>query len=138
MIFREVCRNFAQETAGGLPFKNFRSMRNPRFILIVVIVALLIDLYVFQAIKAISQGMPTRWRTILYGLHWGLSALAVAAFIAGPHLHFSNPRVNNYLFAVILGLYIAKLLAGVFMLLDDLRRAVQWIITKLSASSRPT
>src|ERR1700743_810773 len=69
-------------------------MRSPRFILIVVVVALLIDLYVFQAIKTIAQGSTPRWRMIIFGLHWGIAGLALASFIAGPYLHFQNTRIN--------------------------------------------
>jgi uncharacterized protein len=105
-------------------------MRQPRFILIVVIVALLVDLYVFQAIKTITQGISPRWRMIIFGMHWGIAGLAVSTFIAGPYLHFRNDRVNQYLFSIILGLYIAKLLAVIFLLLDDIRRLIQWAVTR--------
>ena len=110
-------------------------MRSPRFILIVVIVALLIDLYVFQAIKTITQGSSPRWRMIIFGVHWGIAGLAIASFIAGPYLHFQNTRVNAYLFSILLGLYIAKLLASTFLLIDDIRRLIQWAISR--AAGRP-
>ena len=108
-------------------------MRSPRFILIVIIVAVLIDFYVFQAIKAITQGMTPRWKMILFVLHWGLSILALAALVAGPFLHFQNTRINNYLFAIVLGFYIAKLVAAFFLLIDDIRRFIQWAVTRATA-----
>jgi uncharacterized protein len=103
-------------------------MRNPRFILIVVVVAILIDFYVFQAIKTVTQGCSPRWRMIIFGVHWGIAGLAVASFLAGPYLHFQNPRVNAYLFSILLGLYIAKLLAATFLLIDDIRRLIVWAV----------
>jgi predicted MPP superfamily phosphohydrolase len=105
-------------------------MRNPRFILIVVVVALLIDLYVFQAIKTLTQGSSPRWRMIIFGVHWGIAGLAIASFVAGPYLHLQNTRVNTYLFSILLGLYIAKLLAATFLLIDDIRRLIQWAIAR--------
>ena len=117
-------------------------MRSPRFFLIVVVVALLIDLYVFQAIKTVTQGMAFRWRMVIFVLHWALAVLAIGTFIAAPFLHFQDPRTNNYLFAFIAGLYIAKLLTAGFMLIDDIRRLVQWAVQRLvgkpsSAESAP-
>jgi predicted MPP superfamily phosphohydrolase len=112
-------------------------MRSPRFILLVVVVALLIDLYVFQAIKTITQGSSPRWRMIIFGLHWGIAGLALASFVAGPYLHFHNTRINNYLFSILLGLYIAKLLAAVFLLIDDIRRLIQWGIARMASKADP-
>jgi predicted MPP superfamily phosphohydrolase len=110
-------------------------MRRPGFIVIVVVAALIIDLYVFQAIKVITQGSTPRWRIIIFSLHWGIAGLAIASFLAGPFLHFKNERVNSYLFTILLGLYIAKALAAVFLLIDDIRRLIQWGIAR--AASRP-
>jgi uncharacterized protein len=104
----------------------FCCMRSQRFIVIVVLIVLLIDIYVFQAIRAIAQGMAPRWRMILYGIHWGFSVLSIAALITGPL--FQNTRFHNYVFAIVLGLYIAKLLAVIILLIDDLRRLVQWLV----------
>ena len=112
-------------------------MRSPRFILSVVVVALLIDLYVFQAIKTITQGSSPRWRTIIFGLHWGIAGLALVSFVAGPYLHLQNTRINNYLFSILLGLYIAQLLTVVFLLIDDIRRLIQWGITRLASRPAP-
>ncbi|HWB91924.1 MAG TPA: metallophosphoesterase [Puia sp.] len=110
-------------------------MRSPRFLLIIVVVALLIDLYVFQAIKTVTHGLSPRWKLTVYSLHWGFAVLAVLCFLAPIFLHFQYTRVYNYLFAIIAGLYIAKLLTVAFLLIDDIRRVIQWGIGKLS--SRP-
>src|SRR5207344_2395769 len=38
---------------------------------------------------------------------------------------------RNYLFATIIGLFFAKVLASVFFLVDDLRRLIQWAVAKI-------
>lgn len=111
-------------------------MREPRFILIVVVVALLIDLYVFQGLKTITQGSSPRWRTVIFSLHWGIAGLAILTFLVSPYLHLQNRHFTNYLTAILLGLYIAKLLAAVFLLVDDIRRLIQWGLTR--TATRPT
>jgi len=110
-------------------------MREPRFILIVVVVALLIDLYVFQGLKTITQGSSPRWRTVIFSLHWGIAGLAILTFLVSPYLHLQNRHFTNYLTTILLGLYIAKLLAAVFLLIDDIRRLIQWGLTR---AARPT
>src|SRR5579859_5934091 len=110
-------------------------MRSRRFTLIVVIVAILLDLYVFQAIRTITQGLPSRWRTMIFTAYWGLSVLALATFVILPYLHWQYTRVNSYLTAIILGIYIAKLLTVAFLVVDDIRRLIKWVIAQFSSDA---
>ena len=107
-------------------------MHNRRFLAVVIILFLLLDLYIFQALKTISQGASTRGRSILFSSYWAVSILiigifALLPFIAAPEYR----RIRTYIFATVLGLFFAKLLACVFFLLDDIRRVVQWASGKL-------
>jgi predicted MPP superfamily phosphohydrolase len=105
-------------------------MRSPRFILIFLVIALLLDVYVFQALKAITQGMAPRWRMTVFILHWSISALALLTLILTVRLQLGS-RLSSYLIAIVLGLYIAKLIAAVFLLIDDIRRMVQWAFNRI-------
>ncbi|HVS96157.1 MAG TPA: metallophosphoesterase [Puia sp.] len=102
-------------------------MRSPRFILIFVLIALILDVYVFQALKAITQGMAPRWRMTIFTVHWSISALAILTLVLTARLHLGN-RLSSYLLAIVMGLYIAKLVAAVFLLIDDIRRLFQWAL----------
>jgi predicted MPP superfamily phosphohydrolase len=110
-------------------------MRSRKVQLIFLVIALLLDFYVFQAVKALSQGLTPRWRTIVYGLYWTISVLSLLTFLLLPYLQYRAPRVHAYLFSIVIGLYLSKLIASVFLLIDDLRRVIQWAISK--AASRP-
>lgn len=110
-------------------------MRSPRFILIFLVIAFLLDIYVSQAIKAVTHGMAPRWRTTVLTLYWGLSGLAYLALILSVTMHLGS-RVNSYLITIVLGLYIAKLLAAVVLLIDDIRRVLQWAITRAVRPAR--
>jgi len=46
-------------------------------------------------------------------------------------LNFENKLFRNTLFAIIAGLFFAKILASAIFLIDDIRRGVQWIAAKL-------
>jgi predicted MPP superfamily phosphohydrolase len=101
-------------------------MRSRRFLAIVLIIALLIDVYVIQAIATITQGLPAYSQTLFWVVHWVLSILALTAIVLLPYLHLRNARSNSYLVSVVLGLYIGKLVASVFLLIDDVRRLILW------------
>lgn len=110
-------------------------MRSPRFILIFILIALVLDFYVFQALKAITQGMAPRWRTAILTLHWTVSALALLTVFVTTRVHL-GARVSSYLISVVLGLYIAKGIATVFFLIDDIRRLIQWLVTRTANTER--
>src|SRR5579872_7213494 len=114
-------------------------MRNWRILGVIVVLALLLDLYVFQAVKSVSQGANSRNRMIIYSIYWSVSIgvfVAFALLLVFSHLGAPTSRLRNYLFAAILGLFLAKLLAAVFFLVDDIRRLVQWCVARLSSGAR--
>ncbi|HTS44371.1 MAG TPA: metallophosphoesterase [Puia sp.] len=108
-------------------------MRNSGFIWIIILIMASLDLYVFQAIKLVSQGSSSKTKIIIYSSYWGISIGAIIILALLPLVNFDEwPRaVRNYLFATIIGLFFAKLLATVFFLLDDIRRVIQWASGKL-------
>jgi uncharacterized protein len=109
-------------------------MRRKTFLVFFVVI-ILVDLYIFQAIKAVTQGLSPRWRTALFVAHWGITALAIAAVFILLLVRWHYPRASSYLITILLGLYIAKLIACAFLLVDDLRRLIQLIFQSLR--SRP-
>jgi predicted MPP superfamily phosphohydrolase len=108
-------------------------MRNSGFIWIIIGIMVLLDLYVFQAIKLVSQGATPKARSAIFISYWTVSVLVVIILALVPFLDISAlPRtLRNYLFATIIGIFIAKLLGAVFFLVDDMRRVIQWATTKI-------
>ena len=108
-------------------------MRTPLGVTIFIAIMLLLDTYVFQAIKTVSQNVSPKTRTIIYAIYWSLSVIAVISFLlfvyTGPE--FLGKKVRTYLFATVIGLFLAKLVGAVFFLVDDVRRGIQWIAGKL-------
>ncbi len=108
-------------------------MRTPLGVTIFIAIMLLLDTYVFQAIKAVSHTASPRTKTILYSVYWALTLIAVISFLIFVYTtqDFLGKRVRTYLFAIVIGLFLAKLVAAVFFLIDDIRRGIQWIAGKL-------
>jgi predicted MPP superfamily phosphohydrolase len=108
-------------------------MRTPLGVLIFISITLLLDTYVFQAIKSLSQGLSPKAKTIIYSIYWGLTVLSIISFLLFVYTQqdFLGKKVRAYLFATVIGLFLAKVTAGVFFLMDDIRRFIQWGCLKL-------
>ena len=108
-------------------------MRSWGFLGIIVVIMVLLDFYVFQAVKLVSSSTSPKWKMFIYSSYWVISLAAVIILLLLPVIHFNSwPKtIRFYVFATILGLFFAKVLACVFFLLDDLRRLVQWASAKL-------
>ena len=100
---------------------------------IFIIIMLLIDWYVFQAVKLVSQQASTKVKIIIYGLYWGVTLVAVTVFLFGSTLNLENwpKQIRTYLFAVLIGLFMGKFIAATVFLVDDLRRVLHWTGGKL-------
>ncbi len=111
-------------------------MRTPLGAFIVVAIMLLMDTYIFQAIKTVSQHVSPRVKIVIYSIYWTLSAVAVICFLLFlfTEQSFMGKRFRTYLFATFIGLFMAKMVAIVFFLIDDVRRVIQWVVGKISAN----
>lgn len=112
-------------------------MRTPIGALIFILILLLLDWYVFQAVKAVTLTSSPRNRAIVQNIYWGITIFVIAGFIlfALTGRDFLPRVVRTYLFAIIVGLFLAKLVAVFFLLIDDIRRGIQWLILKIFYSS---
>jgi predicted MPP superfamily phosphohydrolase len=108
-------------------------MRNSPFWLLIIGLMVFLDLYVFQAVRFLSQAAAPRTRTIIAIVYWTLSIGALLVFVLLPYLKLDNVSqgLRSIIFSILISLFFAKLLVAVFLLLDDIRRLVQWIAGKL-------
>ncbi|MEY4886437.1 MAG: hypothetical protein RL151_1746 [Bacteroidota bacterium] len=74
------------------------------------------------------QPWSVRLRWIVSIFYWLPSVVALFLFLTGPlHLTDQWPRaVRIYIFAVLIGLFLSKLTASVFFVVDDMRRLIHW------------
>jgi len=107
-------------------------MRNTGFIWVIIALLILLDFYVFQAIKVVAPSSP-KWRMAVFVTYWIFSAVTVAILIAVPFTDFGHwPKASRmYVFALLIAAFFSKLLASIFIAIDDLRRGSMWLIGKL-------
>lgn len=108
-------------------------MRNRSGWYVIVFIMLLLDVYVFQVVKALASGATEKTRLIVFSIYWTVSLASVAFVIMMPLFDTDTwPKtLRNYIFATVVGLFVAKLLGAVFFLLDDVRRGITWLISRI-------
>ena len=103
------------------------------FLWVVVALMAILDFYIFQVVRTLTQSASPRLRVTVFSAYWIVSASALLLMILLPYVNYSNwPKsVRTYLFAVMVGLFFSKLFASTFFLIDDIRRGMMWIVGKL-------
>ncbi|MEO6288706.1 MAG: metallophosphoesterase, partial [Ginsengibacter sp.] len=97
-------------------------MRSPLGAFIIVCIMLLLDSYVYFAIKTVSNTTSPKIRAIILSIYWAISILAIIGFLifvfTAPD--FLPKKVRTYLFATVVGLFFGKFISVVFFLIDDI------------------
>jgi len=97
-------------------------------------VLLFIDYYVFQGVKALIKKWPDGWRKAIYIGYWSTTGYIVLSFlfykIIGPQA--ISPHLQRWSTVLFFIIYVSKLPALLFLIIDDLIRFARWIIIKLS------
>ena len=100
-----------------------------RTLWILIVVMLLLDAYVFQVVRFLTSGTGSKTRLGIGIAYWVVSLAVVFCISILPSIGSTIAR--NYVMAIILGLFLAKLLACLFFLADDFRRLIQWMVGRL-------
>lgn len=114
-------------------------MRNKTGWLIVVGFMILLDLYVFQVVKFLTQGAADRTRMIIHGIYWTVSIAAATMMFLLPYINYElwPKNARSYVFATIVGILFAKLIAATFFMVDDVRRGALWLIGRIFPNFGP-
>jgi len=106
---------------------------------VILVILVLLDIYIFQALKVVTHSSSHRTRVLVFSAYWFISVLTVLCILFLPVLRSTDsvPRpVRTYVFAMIVGMFFSKLVATIFLAVDDLRRGMTWVVGKLF--SNPT
>src|ERR1700741_2500249 len=108
-------------------------MRNSGFLWIAVALMFLLDLYVFQAVKIVLPVSSPRGRLTVVIAYWLIAVLAIVIVATLPYLRYETwPKgLRTYVIAIIIGLFLGKLVASLFFIVDDIRRGGLWVFGKL-------
>ena len=104
------------------------------FLFFFTIISVLLDLYFFQIIKKYRK---INWAKPLFFIYWSFTAITVFNFLyyvidIDYNLGFST---KTFIFFVIIGNFISKLVSLPFLLIDDIRRFIIYLFRKKESFS---
>lgn len=112
-------------------------MRNSAFIWIIAGIMVVLDIYVYQVIKAVLPAQSPRLRAAITIAFWAISVASIALVLVLPYTKMETwPKmVRTYLFAAVVGLFFSKIIASLFFAIDDVRRGSVWLAKQFSSKN---
>ncbi len=101
------------------------------FFILIGLVFLALDWYVYQAVRTVSRNLSDDTQRIIGLIYWGFTALSVGLFL---FMQLSPPdlldrHTRTFLYAGVIIPYFSKVFALLFVLIDDIGRFFRWIIS---------
>ncbi|MES2797549.1 MAG: metallophosphoesterase [Bacteroidota bacterium] len=110
-----------------------------KFIIIPIVTAvlLLIDWYVWQAVKVAVQNTASQTQAIVKYLFWGVTVLTILGLWL---YNFTNPDLlgKNLRTVIMVGVfmnYFSKIFVVIFLFIDDIGRLIRWIYSKFTSQT---
>jgi len=100
----------------------------------ILAVVILMDLYVFQAIKIMVDHRSIMLQRFVYMLFWGITVFSVVILIMTFFVDFHVwPKVfRQYTVGILGAIYLSKIVILPFLLIDDVIRGITWIFSFFS------
>src|SRR5687768_5421554 len=113
-------------------------MRNSGFFFFLLGLMALLDFYIFQVLQVVLSASAKARLAVVIG-YWIISVSALIIFILIPYVNFDSwPRwIVTYVRAIVIGLFVSKVIAALFFGVDDIRRGGTWLISKISQKPSP-
>lgn len=108
-------------------------MRSTGTLFFIAAIMVLLYFYVYQAVKTVTQPLSERARLYIHFGFWLFSVLTIFSLLAFPFVPAlqQSKIFRNYVFAVLAGLFIAKIIAATIFLIDDIRRGGWWTLVNI-------
>ena len=105
-------------------------------LLILTGIVLLLDIYVFQAVRLVTRDISGQAARVIYVAYWSITAISLlilfSAIITGWN---SWPKIIRvYSFSFIIVFLISKFFILIFLLTDDIGRIIRWGYTQVNGN----
>lgn len=98
-------------------------------LIIFVVLFLVIDYYVFQAVLTISKNWSPNWKNVFQYGFWIPTVLAIMALLwwtfGDPYKY--SPGFRNWVLTGLFAVYFSKIFSVIFLFVDDIARGVKWV-----------
>jgi predicted MPP superfamily phosphohydrolase len=116
-------------SVNAVGFLFYSTMNRIVLFFIVSAILLLIDWYVFQAIKTVTRSATENTQRIIQIIYWGFTAVTIATYLTMQLLppDAVGRVARGFIWTAILIPYFSKVFAILFIFVDDLGRFVRWV-----------
>ncbi len=106
-------------------------MNRTALFIILPAILLLIDWYVFQAVKTVSRSATESTQRMIALIYWGFTGLSLLLYVVMQLLppDSISRTTRTLLWAIIAIPYFSKLIAVLFILIDDIGRFFRWLVS---------
>jgi len=114
-------------------------MNRTLFFILLTVVLFGIDWYVWQALKFVIRNFSQPTQKYISWAYWVFTSLTLFAYVVMQFLpaDFFNRVTRTFIIAGIAIPYLSKLLIVAFLLIDDARRLLQWVVSYFIPSIAP-
>lgn len=112
-------------------------MNRITFISIVGILFVTMDWYVFQAVRYFLDEVAGSWKKVFYVLYWSVTFFCIAGLLYY-NLGGKNDmgrEMRTLIFSVVFINFFSKIFGVIFLMIDDIGRAVRWVWQQYGSSS---
>lgn len=103
---------------------------------ILLLLVFLVDWYVFQAVRTVTQNMLPRNQRLVYGLYWAFFGLTAATILFFSYMRGTPPtHFRNYLVSLVFIIFVSKLVVIIFLLVDDGIRLMKYIVNYIFSTA---
>ena len=122
-----------------LTYTDVTGMNRTLIFILLTVVLFGIDWYVWQALRFVIRNFSQPTQRGITLAYWGFTSLTLFAYVMMQFLpaDFFNRTTRTFVIAGIAIPYLSKLLVVFFLLIDDARRLIQWIISYFIPSVAP-
>jgi predicted MPP superfamily phosphohydrolase len=98
-----------------------------------ILFALLLDLYLWQAIKYLIKNRAAYWQWFVKILYWSISVTLIASLL----LAFVNSNIETdktlrtFVMSAYFIIYMSKFVAFLFLITDDIKRGLIWLFRRI-------
>ena len=106
-------------------------MNRAALVFIAPAIFLLIDTYVYQAVRYLSRSASDSTQRTIAFVYWGFTILSLIAYVTMQLLPADSlsRQVRTFIWAGIAIPYFSKVFAVIFILIDDIGRFFRWIVS---------
>ncbi len=106
-------------------------MNRTAFFFILPALMLLVDWYVFQAVRTVSRSASEGTQRIITIVYWGFTAFSLLLYLAMQYLppDTFGKNTRTFLWAGVVIPYFSKLFAVLVIFIDDIGRLFRWIVS---------